>query len=168
MKSKQGVTVILFIALSITISCNPRTTEKPEIQVNKLAGTWRLIEYTDYDTVTGKSTQPYGQHPKGYFTYTKNGIVNLNLSAEKPMMVAEDSVYIKQFSLGVLLDNAAGYFGNYTINYEKSIVTHHVKGGSVLNYIGTDQHRQFILKGDTLFIGDPEFKIGKRVLIREE
>ena len=168
MKSKQVLIVILFITLLFTISCNVSTTEKSEINNNQLAGTWRLIEYTDYDTVTGKSTHPYGEHPKGYFTYTKSGIVNLNLSAEKPMMVAEDSVYIKQFSLGVLLDNAAGYFGNYTIDYEKSTVTHHVKGGSVLDYIGTDQHRQFILKGDTLLIGDPVFKVGKRVLIREE
>ena len=168
MKSKQIINLILFMTLSFAISCHPDQSEKTEINKNKLAGTWRLIEYTDYDTVTGKSTHPYGQHPKGYFTYTKSGIVNLNLSAEKPMTVAGDSVYIKQFSLGVLLDNAAGYFGKYTIDYEKSTVTHHVKGGSVLDYIGTDQHRQFILKGDTLLIGDPVFKVGKRVLIREE
>lgn len=168
MKSKHALIVILIITFCFSISCHQVTTGKAEINSNKLAGTWRLIEYTDYDSVTGKSTHPYGEHPKGYFTYTKGGIVNLNLSAEKPITVADDSVYIKQFSLGVLLDNAAGYFGNYTIDYEKSIVTHHVKGGSVLNYIGTDQHRQFILKGDTLLIGDPEFKIGKRVLIREE
>jgi hypothetical protein len=63
---------------------------------------------------------------------------------------------------------AFGYFGTYTIDSLNSIVTHHVKGGSVMNYIGTDQHRQFILKGDTLLIGDPTFKIGKRVLVREE
>ena len=168
MKSKQVVIVILFIALSFTISCNPGTTEKPEIQVNKLAGTWRLIEYTDYDTATGKATHPYGDHPKGYFTYTKTGIVNLNISAEKPIIVSADSEYIKQFSLGALLDNACGYFGTYTIDAKNSIVTHHVKGGSVLSYIGTDQPRHFILKKDTLLIGDPEFKIGKRVLIRED
>ena len=37
-----------------------------------------------------------------------------------------------------------------------------------LQTLGTDQHRQFILNTDTLLIGDPKFKIGKRVLIREE
>ena len=142
------------------------TSKKQE--ANKLAGTWRLIEYTDFDTLTGKATYPYGEHPRGYFTYTKSGIVNLNISAENPLRIASDSEYIKPLTLGILLDNAAGYFGTYTIDEVNSIVTHHVKGGSVLSYIGTDQHRQFILKDDTLLIGDPAFKIGKRVLLREE
>jgi hypothetical protein len=111
---------------------------------------------------------PYGDHPKGYFTYTNSGIVNLNISAEKPLVIPPDSEYTKQLTLGTLLDNAAGYFGTYTIDSTNSMVTHHVKGGSVLEYIGTDQHRQFIIKGDTLLIGDPTFKAGKRVLVREE
>ena len=84
------------------------------------------------------------------------------------MVIAADSEYTKPITLGAVLDNAFGYFGTYTIDSLNSIVTHHVKGGSVINYIGTDQHRQFILKGDTLIIGDPIFKVGKRVLIREE
>ena len=165
-KMKKRQLIILLTAMSLAIACNQRRPKKNE--ADTIVGTWRLIEYTDFDTLTGKATHPYGEHPKGYFTYTKNGIVNLNLSAEKPMIVAADSEYIKQFSLGALLNNAAGYFGTYTIDAKDSIVTHHVKGGSVLTYIGTDQHRHFILKGDTLFIGDPEFRIGKRVLIREE
>lgn len=71
--------------------------------------------------------------------------------------------------MGELLDNyAAGYFGIYTIDYENTTVTHHPKGGSIPWYIGTDQHRQFIIQGDTLLIGDPDFKSGKRVLIREK
>ncbi|MDB5277995.1 MAG: hypothetical protein JWR61_2950 [Ferruginibacter sp.] len=159
---------MLLIIMSLAISCTHAPAEKQIASSSNLAGTWRLIEYTDFDTATGKATHPYGEHPKGYFTYTKSGIVNLNISAEKPIIVSADSEYIKQFSLGVLLDNACGYFGTYTIDTKNSVVTHHVEGGSVLSYIGTDQPRHFILKEDTLLIGDPEFKIGKRVLIREE
>lgn len=154
--------------MSLTITCNHGPVEIHATNTHKLVGTWRLIEYTDFDSTTGKKSYPYGEHPKGYFTYTKSGIVNLNISAEKPIIVSADSEYVKQFSLGVLLDNACGYFGTYTIDDKKSVVTHHVKGGSVLSYIGTDQPRHFILKGDTLLIGDPEFKKGKRVLVREE
>ena len=167
-KMKQQQLLILFAVISLAISCKQSASKKQETNNNKLAGTWRIIEYTDFDTVNGKASYPYGEHPRGYFTYTKNGIVNLNISAEEPLKVASDSEYIKPFTLGILLDNAAGYFGNYTIDSANSTVTHHVKGGSVLSYIGTDQHRQFILNGDTLLIGDPTFKIGKRVLVREE
>ena len=138
-------------------------------QRNNLAGTWRLIEYTDIDTVTGKWIHPYGRHPRGYFTYTHGGIVNLGISSEHPLVISEDSAYKRPFTLGEILDNySVGYFGTYTIDYKNSTVTHHPKGGAIPWYIGTDQHRQFILRGDTLFIGDPTFEIGKRVLVREK
>jgi len=159
--------LIILITVIAVISCNS-DKKKPMKGKNILVGTWRLIEYSDYDTLTNKWTHPYGDHPKGYFTYTNSGIVNLNGSAEKPLVISDDSVYSKTLTLGAVLDNAFGYFGTYTIDSLNSIVTHHVKGGSVINYIGTDQHRQFILKGDTLLIGDPTFEVGKRVLIREE
>ncbi len=133
-----------------------------------MVGTWRLIEYTDYDTIDHTWTHPYGVHPKGFFTYTTNGIINLNGSAEKPLNIPPDSEYIKPITLGAVLDNAWGYFGTYSVDSINAVVTHHVKGGSVISYIETDQHRQFIIRGDTLLIGDPTFKAGKRVLIREE
>ena len=165
---KKEQLIILLTVITITFSCNPYKTEKNVTKTSKLVGTWRLIEYSDFDTVTRKWVHPYGDHSKGYFTYTNSGIVNLNISAENPLFISEDSAYKQSLTLGKILDNVAGYFGTYTIDYDQSIVTHHVKGGSVLWYIGTDQHRQFILKEDTLFIGDPTFNIGKRVLIREE
>ncbi len=160
--------LINLLILLAVISCNSDKKKTNENYKNKLVGTWRLLAYTDYDSVNNKWINPYGDHPKGYFTYTNSGIVNLNGSAEEPLVLSDDSVYIKQLTLGAVLDNAFGYFGTYTIDSINSIVTHHVKGGSVMNYIGTDQHRQFIIRGDTLLIGDPTFKIGKRGLIRED
>ena len=161
----------LIIVLTVINAAFSRKPSEPEIAItnkSKLVGTWRLIEYSDFDIVTKKWTHPYGDHPKGYFTYTNSGIVNLNGSAEKPLIIPADSEYTKPLTLGAILDNAWGYFGTYTVDSLNSILTHHVKGGSVINYIGTDQHRQFILKGDTLLLGDPTFEVGKRVLIREE
>ena len=164
---KKRHVIILLTVLTI-VSCNSDQTKTNGKQKNQLVGTWRLVEYSDYDSVAHKWINTYGDHPKGYFTYTNSGIVNLNGSAEKPLVIPVDSEYIKPLTLGKILDNAWGYFGTYTIDSVNSILTHHVKGGSVINYIGTDQHRQFILKGDTLLIGDPTFEVGKRVLIREE
>jgi hypothetical protein len=160
--------IILFALMNTAFSCHPVETDNGIKKKNKLVGTWKLIEYSDFDSVSNTWKHPYGDHPKGYFTYTNSGIVNLNGSAEKPLVIPPDSEYVKPVTLGAILDNAWGYFGTYTIDTLNSIVTHHVKGGSVINYIGTDQHRQFIIKGDTLLLGDPRFEVGKRVLIREE
>lgn len=160
--------LIILLAITAIISCKQDKKNGNEIKSNQLVGTWRLIEYADYDAVNNKWTHPYGEHPKGYFTYTSTGIINLNGSAEVPLNIPSDSEYIKPITLGAVLDNAWGYFGTYSVDSINSVVTHHVKGGSVISYIGTDQHRQFIIKEDTLFIGDPTFNVGKRVLVREE
>ena len=61
---------------------------KVETQVSKLVGTWKLIEFSDLDTITGKWKYDYGKHPKGYFTYNKAGIVNLNISADTTLPIS--------------------------------------------------------------------------------
>jgi hypothetical protein len=83
------------------------------------------------------------------------------------MKISEDSA--KNMSISyfqIFRNNGFGYFGTYTVDWKKSIVTHHVKGGSLLWYIDTDQPRQFMLKGDTLIIGDN--KTSRRVLVRQD
>ena len=56
-----------------------------------------------------------------------------------------------------------GYFGTYSILSDSTVV-HHVLGGIFPEYIGTDQPRRYIIRGDTLFISAPLFLC--RVLIR--
>ena len=151
----------------ITAPYAQNKTLKQTTQKNPLPGTWKLISYSDFDSATGKWIQPYGEHPRGYFTYTESGIVNLNVSSEPPFNISQDSTKKHVRPLSEFLDNYAfGYFGTYTLDFKNSTVTHHPKGGSLPWYIGTDQHRQFKIKGDTLFIGDPTFEIGRRVLVK--
>ena len=142
-------------------------TDSVTVPSNILVGTWRLIEFADIDTLTGKWGNRYGKNPRGYFTYTKTNIVNLNISTDAPLKISEDSA--KNYSINYLnLTNnySLGYFGTYTIDWERSIVIHHVKGGSLPWYIDTDQPRPFKLNGDTLIIGDN--KTWKRVLVRAD
>lgn len=136
-------------------------------QLEKLIGTWRLIEFANLDSATLKWKYPYGKNPKGYFTYTRTGIVNLNISTETPVKISIDSA--KNYNINLLnwANNfSLGYFGTYTVDFNKSIVTHHVKGGSLPWYIDTDQPRPFVLKGDTLIIGNS--KTWKRVLVKTD
>lgn len=169
----KRLNLLLLFALTLTSNSfgqNKIKLGQPKIattQLDKLIGTWRLIEFSDLDSATSKWTYRYGENPKGYFTYTKSGIVNLNISTETPLKISEDSA--KNYNINLLnwVDHfALGYFGTYTVDFNKSIVTHHVKGGSLPWYIDTDQPRKFILKGDTLIIGDS--KTWKRVLVKTD
>jgi Lipocalin-like domain len=163
----------LLLLLTLTILSNllgqrkikSNTVDKTETQTNKLIGTWKLIEFADLDSTTLKWTYPYGENPKGYFTYTKSNIFNLNISSEVPLNISKDSA--KKYLINLydyLWHYSLGYFGVYSIDLTNSIVTHHVKGGAIPYYIDTDQKRPFTLKGDTLTIGDN--KTWKRVLIK--
>lgn len=170
MKELQSVLFILLVLAFNSFGQDRTKNIKPNssnIKSNKLVGTWRLIEYTDLDTLTGKWTYPYGKNPRGYFTYTSTNIVNLNISKEDQLKLTEDSAKKFPVSYYTLTENYSfGYFGSYSVDWQKSIVTHHVKGGSVLWYTDTDQPRPFILKGDTLIIGNS--KVKKRVLVRAD
>jgi len=136
-------------------------------QSNKLVGTWRLVEYSDLDTLTGVWKYKYGKNPKGYFTYTKTFIVSLNITEEKPFKFSMDSAkHLIMNYYDMTQKNSLGYFGTYSVDWEKSIVTHHVNGGSLPWYIDTDQPRPFTIKGDTVIIGDN--KTWRRVLVRAD
>jgi len=173
MKQIQILIVLtVFILVSVENSSGQNNNkisqaDKGETLSNKLVGTWQLIEFADLDSVTGKWEYPFGKNPRGYFTYTKNNIVNLNISSDQPLIISEDSARNYNIKLLNWLDhNSEGYFGTYSVDINKSVVTHHVKGGSIPWYIDTDQPRPFIMKGDTLIIGDN--KTWKRVLVKTD
>ena len=117
-------------------------------QLQKLTGTWRLIEFADLDSATSKWKYPYVKNPKGYFTYIKSGIVNLNISADTALKISEHS--IKNYSINLL--NWANNFHYVILELTHLIIinqlTHHVKGGSLPWYIDIDQPTPFVLKGD--------------------
>ena len=164
---------LLLVSLTLTFNSSGQNKTKSSdlkigsTQPDKLTGTWKIIEYSDFDTLTGKWKDRYGQHPRGYFTYTKSGIVSINISTDNPAKISEDTA--KNMSVNYYQNyysNAFSYFGTYNVDWKKSIVTHSVKGGSLLWYIDTDQPRPFILNADTLTIGDN--KKTRRILVRAD
>jgi len=116
---------------------------------NLIVGTWKLVRFENFDE--GISSHPFGEKPIGYFIYTHDGHVSVHIQTmEQPKEWA---------SLKVPPDEGGpdpwyvGYFGRYSLNLEAGTVTHHVEGGTVLGYPGTDQERPFVLIGDRLIIG---------------
>src|SRR5450432_3982258 len=93
MQSSRCIFALILSFLFINTSrCQTGEKQRNVIQQeNKLAGTWRLIEFADLDSKTGMWTYRYGKNPRGFFTYTKNFIVNINISAEEPLKIPADS-----------------------------------------------------------------------------
>lgn len=103
--------LIFLLAIVTLISCSSDKKKINDRKQNKLVGTWKLIEYADFDTVHNRWTYPYGEHPKGYFTYTQSGVINLNGSAEKPLDIPPDSEY-QTHHLRSCLRSCLGVFWN--------------------------------------------------------
>jgi hypothetical protein len=158
---------LLIILLCLTTFSFAQSDKKTSLTNNNdiLVGTWKLLEFSDLDSVTNKWTYSFGEKPRGYFTYTKNGIVNINISSTIPFKISEDSTKNYYPNLDDFIWHTGfGYFGHYTVNWKDSTVTHHVEGGTIPYYIDTDQPREFRISNDTLIIGN--LKTWKRVLVK--
>jgi len=126
-----------------------------------LVGTWRVVRYCDRDS-TGAIVEPLGPNPTGLFVYTATGQLSIQAMRTPP----SGPLSGEPVSLGSLSDLRPfyfGYFGTYSILSDTTVI-HHVQGGTFPDYIGTDQPRKYIIRGDTLSIGAPLFLC--RVLIR--
>ncbi len=133
-----------------------------------LIGTWRLMEFADLDK-DGKWQSRFGEHPRGYFVYDATGHVHIQIMKAPPLApfpeanVAAGKPPSAEHALAAYTAYVA-YFGTYTVDAEKHVVTHHVEGSLAPEFTGTDQPRPFQLEGDRLEIGDG--KTWRRVLER--
>ena len=120
-----------------------------------------LSAFCDQDS-TGAISEPLGPTPVGYFVYAPTGQLSIQVMRTPPAGPLAGGP-VRFDSLNDLRPYYFGYFGTYTILSDSTVV-HHVEGGTLPNYIGTDQRRGYRIRGDTLSIGDPPYPC--RVLIR--
>ncbi len=123
-----------------------------------LIGVWRVVQFCNIDSA-GRETNRLGRAPIGVFVYAPTGQLSLHAMRTPPTLpFASGDNAPTDAERRALLDGYFGYFGTYTITSD-STVTHHVAGGTIPSYIGTDQHRHYRIRAggsnapDTLSIG---------------
>lgn len=150
-----------------TASLSARKTVTPS---RGIVGVWRVARFCIPDSL-GRQHDPLGT-ANGYFIYTAAGYVSLQFGRAPGVIPAPaESLARLRFSADERRGFEAGhvaYFGRYTVESD-SVLIHHVEGGSLPSYVGTEQRRRYRIYGaahDTLAIGDT--RLGCRVLIRVE
>jgi hypothetical protein len=135
---------------------------------DELIGTWRLVDFADLDK-DGTWQRRFGDNPRGYFVYDATGHVHIQIMKVPPLAPFPEA----KLAVGdpptpeharAAYTAYVAYFGTYSVDAEKNIVTHHVEGSLAPDFTGTDQPRPFKLEGDRLQIGDG--KSWRRVLER--
>ena len=130
------------------------------LAADSIVGTWKLVRFVN--VVDGEEQHPFGREPRGYFTYTAEGVLMIQIQHETPPTTWKSLD-------GAFSGNTpwyVGYFGRFSVRPDEGVVVHEVEGGTVLRYIGTDQPRPFTLDGNRLVIGEPG--AWERELIRVE
>jgi len=123
-----------------------------------LVGTWRVAEFADLDE-HGKWRYWFGEHPRGYFVYDATGHIHIQIMKVPPLAPFPESNWdagtlpSPEHALAAYAAYDA-YFGTYTLDAEKQMVTFHVEGSLQPDYTNTEQPRPFRLEGDRLVIGD--------------
>ena len=141
---------------------------RPAQGANALVGTWRLVEFADLDK-DGMWQHWYGEHPRGYFVYDATGHVHVQIMTVPPLAPFPESNFdaakmpSPEHALAAYTTYLA-YFGTYSVDIKKHVVTIHVEGSLAPDYTDTDQPRPFKLEGDRLEISDG--KTWRRVLER--
>ncbi len=114
------------------------------------AGTWRLVSYEAHDSGGGLQ-YPLGEDVSGQLIYDAAGNMSAHvLRNDRPRFAANDSAKGTDAEVRAAFEGHTSYFGTYTVDGAKQTVTHHVRGSSYPNWIGTDQVRHFELDGARL------------------
>jgi hypothetical protein len=108
-----------------------------------IVGNWKLAKYESFDE-TGNPVAR-GGYDAGRIMYDDKGNMAAQLSRNGRPRVTRESTAQERLaaSAGFL-----AYFGTYTIDLEKGMVTHHVKGSTNTAWPGTDLVRYYTFSED--------------------
>lgn len=132
-----------------------------------IVGVWRVERFCNVDSASGRESEPFGPRPVGYFVYAPTGQLSIQVMRTPPVpRFASGDTMPTDAERRAMQESYFGYFGTYTV-VSDSIVIHHVTGGTLPSYVGTDQPRRYHIRGangDTLAIGGVSMRC--RVLVR--
>ena len=89
----------------------------------KFIGCWRLVSVTS----DGKIRHDRGAKPTGLITYHESGWMAAQIQPDRPPVAMAGETPTPEEAKAALYGYTA-YFGTYTVDADKKIVTHHRKG----------------------------------------
>jgi hypothetical protein len=119
---------------------------------SSLVGTWRVVSHETWQE-DGGVTHAFGSDPVGLAVFDAAGMASIQIARRPPggeapaPLVEEDAT--------AHASSYAGYLGPYVIDADGRGVSIHVQASNVPAYVGSVQHRPFVVDGDRLTLGIP-------------
>ncbi|WP_419162441.1 lipocalin-like domain-containing protein [Candidatus Palauibacter sp.] len=134
----RGVYSVILLAL--TAACAPEPSSD-----NPFVGAWTLASW-ESRSADGQVTLPYDGHPAGQISYTATGRMSAQLmrvGRELPDAAEASGEEMREAILGGFFS----YYGDYSVDSEAAVVTHHVEGALLPSWVGSDRPRSFTFDG---------------------
>jgi len=130
------------------------------VPASSLVGTWQLASFEARDS-KGNPQYPLGKHVSGQLMYDVGGNMSAHVMRnDRPRFAGNDPGLGTDAEVRAAFDGHASYFGTYTIDSSAQTVTHHVRGASYPNWVGSDQLRHFKFEGSRLLLSSPPLVSG--------
>ena len=157
-----GVNPAAPLALALIVGCAPEPGTNAPASDPPIVGVWRLVSW-ERRMPDGEVTLPYGETPGGQIAYLGNGRMSAQLM--RPDRVFPDTATSTAEEMrAFILGSFFSYYGDYTVDLEAGVVTHHVEGALHLEWLDSDRPRAFRLEGrDRLILStapDPQMEAG--------
>ncbi|MEZ2128220.1 MULTISPECIES: lipocalin-like domain-containing protein [unclassified Sinorhizobium] len=129
-----------------------------------LVGVWTLVEWSEQQS-GGHKAFPLGEDAVGQIIYTADGHVAAQLVRRgRRSFSSGDWREARDEDAARAFKEYFGYFGTFSIDTEKQVVTHHIEGSWFPNLEGSDQERRFRLE-DGLLVLDADTDWGKVMIV---
>ena len=131
-------------------------------QEPSVVGVWEIVELIDWNA-EGEQSEPFGSDPNGYFVYTPEGRLILQI-LPNPLPSAETRPITVE-KLAARARSSIAYYGTYSVDYDRGVLIHEVAGALFPNRAGGAYERPFQLDEDELVL-DFASEDGRRFLRR--
>ena len=135
----------------------------PKSMKELIVGSWTLL-LVDAVAEDGTRTASYGPHPRGLTIFSPDGYYSSQAMSDiRPKFAADDKLKgtADEYKAAVL--GMISFFGRYTLDEEKKLLTLHLDACSYPNWDGTTQTRPItVLTEDVLTWITPVSSAGKR------
>jgi hypothetical protein len=125
-----------------------------------LIGTWRLVSFETQSAV-GEVRRPFGRAPRGLLQYDAAGHMSVQvMNSERPRFTSDDLLGGSDAEVRAAMAGYLAYFGTYTVDLPRGIVTYHLEGALFPNWIGGNQVRYFRHERNRLTLTTPPIRMG--------
>ncbi len=131
----------------------------------QLQGCWLLRAY-ELQLADGSIVHPMGEQPEGLLLYSPAGYMSVHLL--QPGAGLPNPEHLPPgLSADLAMSYAcySSYFGRYAVDSERNLVTHQLRGASVLAWAGSEFPRHYRLKGDRLTLSAAVNEQGSRAVL---